>query len=83
MTIKDWIDVFILKKTIYDFENLSLNGYKEIQSKIPSIKQLFEEILDKNKDDIYFTKFVFYLYNYEKWFINKIGRNREKRFKFN
>ena len=56
MTIKDWIDVFILKKTIYGFENLSLNGYKEIQSKIPSIKQLFEEILDKNKDDIYFTK---------------------------
>ena len=83
MTIKDWIDVFILKKTIYGFENLCINGYKEIQSKIPSIKQLFEEILDKNKDDIYFTKFVFYLYNYEKWFINKIGRNREKRFKFN
>ena len=82
MTIKDWIELFTLKKKIYDFENLkdlSLSEQEEIQSKIPSIKKVFDDILDKNKDDSYFTKFVFYLYNYEKWFLSKSGRNREKR----
>ena len=45
--------------------------------KIPSIKILFDDILEKNQDDFYFSKFVFYLYNYENWFINKRGRNRK------
>lgn len=82
MKIKDWIELFTLKKNIYAFENLSINGYEEIQNKmqkVPSIKDIFNKILEKYKDDLYFTKFVFYLYNYEKWFRSKIGRNREKR----
>ena len=78
MKIKDWIELFTLNKTIYDFKDLSLGGCIEIQSKIPSIKKLFDEILKKNEDDFYFTKLVFYLYNYENWFINKKGRNRKK-----
>ena len=78
MKIKDWIELFTLNKTTSDFKNLSFRGCIEIQSKIPSIKKLFDEIIDKNKDDFYFTKFVFYLYNYEMWFINKRGRNRKK-----
>ena len=78
MKIRDWIDLFTLNKTIYDYKDLSLNGCIEIQSKIPSIIKLFNKILEKNEDDFYFTKFVFYLYNYENWFINKKGRNRKK-----
>ena len=80
MTIKDWIEVFTFKKTIYEFKynnNLNLNEYEEIKKKIPSIKILFDDILEKNQDDFYFSKFVFYLYNYENWFINKRGRNRK------
>ena len=79
MTIKDWIDLFTLKKTIYEFENienLTYSEYDKIQSNIP----LINEILDENKDDeIYFTKFIFYLYNYENWFLIRKGRNREKK----
>ena len=79
MTIKDWIELFTLKKNIYEIENLenlTISESEQIQSLIPSIK----EILDKNKDDeIYFTKFIFYLYNYENWFLIKKGRNREKK----
>ena len=67
-----------MNKTVYDFKDLSLEGCIEIQSKIPSIKKLFDEILKKNDDDFYFTKLVFYLYNYENWFINKKGKNRKK-----
>ena len=80
MTIKDWIDVFTFKKTIYNFrcvKQLNLCEYEEIQKKIPSIKTLFDNILEKNQDDFYFSKFVFYLYNYENWFLNKRGRNRK------
>lgn len=86
MKIKDWLDLFTLKKSINDFEKLSNFGIQEIQQKIQInqlIKKVFNEILDKNKDDFYFTKFVFYLYNYENWFRNKNGRTREKKFKYN
>ena len=72
-----------MKKNICDFEigeNLTIIEYDKIQSKIPSIKDLFKEIMEKNKDDeIYFTKFVFYLYNYEKWFLIKRERKREQK----
>ena len=83
MTIKDWIEIYTMKKNICDFEigeNLTIIEYDKIQSKIPSIKDLFKEIMEKNKDDeIYFTKFVFYLYNYEKWFLIKRERKREQK----
>ena len=79
MTIKDWIELFTLKKSIIDCGNLSVGGCEVIEKKIPSIADLFDEILEKNKDDIYFTKFIFYLYNYENWFESKRGRNKENK----
>lgn len=82
MKIKDWIELFTLKKSIYDFESLSNIGCKEIENKlqkIQSIRKVFDEILKKNEDDFYFTKLVFYLFNYERWFKNKRGRNRKKK----
>ena len=79
MTIKDWIELFTLKKSIFEFDDLSINGREEIENKIPSWIYLFYEIYEKYEDDIYFTKFVFYLYNYENWFESKRGRNRENK----
>ena len=79
MTIKNWIELFTLKKSIFEFDDLSINGREEIESKIPSLLDLFDEIYEKYEDDIYFTKFVFYLYNYENWFESKRGRNRENK----
>ena len=77
MTIKNWIELFTLKKSIYEFENLSLNNCEVIEQNIPSISELFDEIHEKNNDDVYFTKFVFYLYNYENWFEIKRGRKEK------
>ena len=79
MSIKYWIELFTLKKSIIDCGNLSVGGCEVIEKKIPSIADLFDEILEKNKDDIYFTKFIFYLYNYENWFESKRGRNKENK----
>ena len=74
MTIKDWIELFTLQKSIYDFDNLRVSICEVIEDRVPSMSELFDEILEKNNDDIYFTKFVFYLYNYENWFEIKRGR---------
>ena len=78
ITIKDSIELFTLKKSIYDFKNLSASNCEVIEKKIPSISELFDEILEKNKGDIYFTKFAFYFYNYENWFEIKRGRKENK-----
>jgi hypothetical protein len=65
MTFKDWSDIFTRKKKIehdIEFEGLRL---------------ALEEIMKKNEDD-YLTRFVFYLYNYNRWFQNKKGRKKRK-----
>ena len=67
MTFENWIDIFTLKESCdYDFEFRGLEyALKEIIKKYPD-------------DDIYFTRFIFYLYNYKRWFINKKGRIRDE-----
>ena len=67
MTFENWIDIFTLKESCdYDFEFRGLEyALKEIIKKYPD-------------DDIYFTRLIFYLYNYKRWFINKKGRIRDE-----
>ena len=65
MNFNDWIYIFTRKKKIehdIEFEGLRL---------------ALEEIMKKNEDD-YLTRFVFYLYNYNRWFQNKKGRKKRK-----
>ena len=63
MSFNDWIDIFTYKK---DWENnIKINGFQFN----------LEKIVEDN-DEEYFSRFVFYLYNYKRWFINKKGRNR-------
>ena len=66
MTFEKWINVFTLKNH-FDF-------------KFDGLQKTFEKILEKNNaDDKYFSRLVFYLYNYKKYFENKKGRNRKKK----
>ena len=63
MSFSDWIDIFTMKKNLDDsFEFFGLQSAFRIMG-------------DKN-DDIYLSKFIFYLFNYKAWFKNKKGRNR-------
>ena len=65
MTFEKWINVFTLKNH-FDF-------------KFDGLQKTFEKILEKNNaDDKYFSRLVFYLYNYKKYFENKKGRNSKK-----
>ena len=64
MTFREWIDIFLLKKE----SNIIING----------LEDLLTDIYAKNdNDNHYFSCFVYYMYNYEKWFIIKKGRNTQ------
>ena len=57
MTFGEWIDIFTFKKIVnYDFK---FNGLEDV---------LID--LYKKEDDEYFSRFVFYLFNYKNWFRN-------------
>jgi len=67
LKFKEWIDVFIMKK---ESEIVKIDG----------LDLFLKEILEKNQkekdknDEKYFVKFVYYLYNFERWFLNKKNR---------
>ena len=64
MTFSQWIDVFTNKiENSFDFE---FNGLQNV------LNDLYN-----NEDDEYFSRFIFYLFNYQNWFQNKKGRKRK------
>ena len=67
MKFGDWIDVFTFQKEI-NF-NSKFNGIENI------LKRLYENERD---DYFYFSRFIFYLFNYKNWFQNKKGRKPKK-----
>ena len=65
MKFSTWIDVFTYRqKWKYNLQS-------------DKIKYYFEEIQDKY-DDEYFSKFLFYFFNYQNWFLHKKGRVQKK-----
>ena len=61
LSFSTWIDIFTYRQK---WEN-NIQFYK--------IKNYLEKIQDEN-DSEYFSKFIFYLFNYQKWFLHKKGR---------
>ena len=65
MTFGEWIDVFTFKNEInYYFE------FNELQDVLID--------LYNKEDKEYFSRFIFYLFNYKNAFENKVGRNSKK-----
>ena len=60
LTFREWIDIFTLKK--------------HSSIKIDGIGEFLENILKYNYEKSYFSLFVYYLYNYERWFLCRKGR---------
>ena len=70
MSFDKWIDIFIYKKHwIY---NIEIKGIKSFLEKIQS-----------ETDSQYFSKVIFYLFNFQKWFLHKSGRQPKKNKKDN
>ena len=66
MTFDEWIDIFTFKKKVDD--DLEFNGLQDV----------LEDLYDK-VDDEYFSRFIFYLFNYKNWFHNKKARKPKKK----
>ena len=67
MTFGEFIDIFSLMKNLDD--DLEFNGLQN------TLKGIYE---DENNSREYFSRFVFYLFNYKAWFNNKKGRKGRK-----
>ena len=86
MTFRDWLDLFTLKKNLYEIiikydYSVQDIDYERIQNSLYGVDNLLNKIMCKN-DNEYLSLFIFFLYNYEKWFFEKKGRKtREKRIK--
>ena len=66
MTFGEWIDIFTLKKELFnDFEYWGL-------------KFALEKNAKENNTE-YFARFLFFLFNYKRWFISKNGRAKRKK----
>ena len=86
INIKDWLDMFTLKKSVKDIVN-GYNKYKDCQNLIEKIEQsmikldkAINEIEEKeNNDKDYMPLFICCLYNYERWFYLKKCRKRDKK----
>ena len=78
LSFGDWLDLFTRKKNCEDLFNYYGIDKNSINNKI--IEESFfgiNEILNQfEENEKYFSRFVFYLYNYERWFFIKKPRNR-------
>ncbi len=84
MTFSGWFDVFTGKNTFKNLAN-DYTGNKEkinfdlIEKSFVGINNLLNNILEEIESDYeYFALFVFYIYNYERWFFIRDPRNKNK-----
>ena len=76
MKFKDWIDIFTYKKDFNSILKLDKANSINFSNFIEYADKLILEIYKKNTNDNYILYFLVYLYNYERWFFVKRGRNR-------
>ena len=68
LTFKEWIDILTLKKEV---EN------EKVKNSIPKIDDLLTDIFKKNNNDIVYLNYViFYMFNFENWFIIRAPRKK-------
>ena len=81
ITLRDWLDIFTYKKNVKDllnekyenFQNVEIEKVEKSLVRVDSFLNIFYE----KDNEHYMKEFLFYLYNYERWFYLKRSRNRE------
>ena len=85
MTLRDWLDLFTLKKSVEDIINKYSNNHTDKDNLIKKIGESLigaDKILNKiddNSDEDYMARFLLCLYNYERWFHLKKSRDKKKK----
>ena len=85
LSFEEWIKLFTYKKSICEiikddkeFEDVNI---KKIEKGLVGVEDLLKNILVKNKE-YYFSSFTYFLYNYERYFNIKTGRNKKNKILF-
>ena len=82
LTFREWIDIFIYKKEISQIKGFGIlddESINIINNNFERANKLLEEIYQINDERNYFSRFVSLLYNYERWFFIKKGRQRKEK----
>ena len=73
MTLRDWLNIFTLKKDVKDIANKYNNiniDFGKIEKCWFGIDKVLTKIIEK-KSKYYLTDFIICMYNYERWFYLK------------
>jgi len=78
ITLNDWIDLFTYKKDTLTLVN---GNNTKIQENFVGVNRLLNKISEKGcqNDDKYYTLFLLYLFNFQRWFYIKKGRILKKK----
>ena len=79
LILREWIDVFMYKKELKDIpkiNNLSEEKINQLSSLFDRVDNLLLDIYQKDCNKNYLSHFISLMYNYERWFFIKTGRNR-------
>ena len=83
ISLTDWIDLFTYKKdisTLADEYHASDINIGKIQDNFIGAIDLLKDIRkDSKEDQVYYSLFILYLFNFQRWFWIKKGRNVEKK----
>ena len=80
LTFSNFIELFTCKKNVRELINeKNIDGaginYDKIQNSFNELENLLKSIMKKNNSDLeYFKAFIFYMFNYERWFCIKTPR---------
>jgi hypothetical protein len=81
ITLNDWIDLFTYKTDIFTLineHNASNVNYNKIQNNFIGVNHLLNKISEKY-DCKYYTLFLLYIFNFQRWFYIKRGRILKKK----
>ncbi len=75
LSLQDFMDIFTYKKTFEDCESEGENiDFQKIKNAFKYCDSLLNEIKINQSSDEYFSFFIFFLYNYKRWFTIKKER---------
>lgn len=80
LKFREFINILTMKNDIKCYGNISNEAYEVIKNKLPKIKDLLNDVSEKDNDNNkeYLSLFLFYLINFEKWFYIKNSREKNK-----
>ena len=81
LTFEEWFSLFIFKKNINEIiaeKGINSNeiNIEKIQNNLNGFEQLLRKMAKEN--ELYFSNFIFLLFNYGHWFFIKKGRSSKK-----